>query len=237
MIAFLLGNKSRNESKYIIDVTKMLAARFSEEKWEYSVYGESRELLRFLEKHNLVNMACLDVTMDDGISIAEKTRAGNEDSFIVIVADNTIPPMQYIKPSIKAGALLMRPFTANSLKQVLEESVKSYMSDFENTDAFSGFVIDNKEGKQVISYSQINFFEARDKKIVVNAGNKEITFYDTIENLEQQLPDIFIRCHRSFIVSKHKIEKIFFSQNFIELKDGYHIPLSRTYKKVLKEWK
>lgn len=237
MIEFLLGNRSQNEVKYIVEITKSLAARFSEEKWVYNVYSNSFELMNFIDSRNLVNIACLDVTMENGVAIAESARSNNEKSFIVIVADNTIPPMHYIKPSIKAGSLIIRPFTLKTLEQVLEESVKSYMADFENADSSNGFVIETKEGKQVITYNQINFFEARDKKIVLNAGNRELTFYDTIENLEQQLPDIFVRCHRSFIVSKHKISKILFSQNVIELREGYNIPLSRTYKKLLKEWK
>lgn len=237
MIDFLLGNSNQSEAKRIVEISRSYAARLSEEKWQYHWYMESQKLIEFLEENNLVDMACLDVSMEHGIALAEKTRKSNEQAFILLVADKTMSPMKYIKPSIMAGALLLKPYTLQQAKEVIKDSIQTFMEEFSRENNREQFVIDNKEGRQVISYSQINFFEARDKKIYVNTGAKEMVFYDTIENLEQQLPDIFIRCHRSFIVSRIKVEKIFLSQNTIMLKDGSYVPLSRTYKKAIKEWK
>lgn len=237
MIAFLLGNKSQKETGKILELTRIYAARLSEEKWEYNVYENSKQIFDFLKKNELIDIACLDVTMNDGILIAEETRKLNEKSFIILIADNSISPMKYIRPGIKAESLLMRPYSQDDLKEILFEAVCDFMRKFETLNNNNGFVIENKEGKTVIPYDSINYFEARDKKIFVNAGNREISFYDTIDNLEKQLPDMFVRCHRSFIISKFKINKIIFSQNLVELKGDYGIPLSRTYKKLLKEWK
>ena len=90
----------------------------------------------------------------------------------------------------------------------------------------------------MFEYSAICFFEARNKKIYLNTGAKEYGFYSTMEQLEQELSTSFIRCHRSFIVNVEKIEKVMFSKNLLFLTDGYEIPVSRTYKSVLRPlWK
>lgn len=47
----------------------------------------------------------------------------------------------------------------------------------------------------------------------------------------------FIRCHRGFLVNQKKIERVIFSKNLILLADGYEIPVSRTYKSILKEFR
>ena len=71
----------------------------------------------------------------------------------------------------------------------------------------------------------------------VNTGNQEYAVYDTIDNLQERLPEGFLRCHRSFIVAKSKIENVYLSKNYIALEDGMTVPLSRSYKEVLKELK
>ena len=101
----------------------------------------------------------------------------------------------------------------------------------------SAFLLNMKSERKMIPYSRICYFEARDKKVYLNVGNQEFAFYDTIDHLEEILPASFVRCHRSFIVSKSKIDKIFISKNYLELDNGMTVPLSRSYKSALKELK
>lgn len=68
-------------------------------------------------------------------------------------------------------------------------------------------------------------------------GNKEYSYYDTLDNLENKLGSEFIRCHRSYIVSRYYIKKIQLSQNLIVLNDDSLIPISRSYKSRVKELK
>ena len=79
-----------------------------------------------------------------------------------------------------------------------------------------------------------HYFESREKKIYINTGSAEFSFYDTLDHLEESLPDDFLRCHRSFIVARRYVRTILLSQNTIVLEDGSAIPLSRTYKAVFK---
>ena len=99
------------------------------------------------------------------------------------------------------------------------------------------FVVDNQEGRVLIEYSAIYFFEARNKKIYLNTGAREYGFYSTIEQLQEELGEQFIRCHRGFLVNQKKIERVVFAKNLIVLTDGYEIPVSRTYKSILKEFR
>ena len=79
------------------------------------------------------------------------------------------------------------------------------------------------------------FFESRNKKVYVNTGFEEYSFYDTLDNIESRVGDGFVRCHRSFIIAKSRIKKVMLSQNTVILDTDCYIPLSRTYKSVLKE--
>ena len=71
----------------------------------------------------------------------------------------------------------------------------------------------------------------------MNTGAREYGFYSTIEQLQEELGEQFIRCHRGFLVNQKKVERVVFAKNLIVLTDGYEIPVSRTYKSILKEFR
>lgn len=237
MITFLFGMKEKQKAEEMVEISRIYAARLSEENWNYYIKCAKEEIAKFIEENNLIDMSCMDVTMAEGIELTKQVRKKNSNSFIILVADKNMSPMQYIVPDIQAGALLIKPYTAEMLQRVLSEAINSYMLRFLSAKRQEQFVVDSREGRIVISYDKIYYFEARDKKIIVNTGAKEISFYDTMDHLEQQLPDMFERCHRSFIVSKFKITRINLSQNYIGMQDDIFVPLSRTYKKNFKELK
>ena len=97
-------------------------------------------------------------------------------------------------------------------------------------------MIESREGKQYIPLNQIYYVEAREKKIFIRTKQEEYGFYDTIENMEKKLPESFLRCHRSYIVNMSKVTAVKVSQSLIEVQDDLQVPLSRSYKKMVKEY-
>ena len=61
-------------------------------------------------------------------------------------------------------------------------------------------------------------------------------FYDTLDQLEERLAGRFLRCHRSYLVNRSKISKVYLSQNILVLSGGEEIPLSRSYKPAVKSF-
>lgn len=82
----------------------------------------------------------------------------------------------------------------------------------------------------------IYYIEAREKKIFIRTKQEEYGFYDTIENMEKKLPENFLRCHRSYIVNMSKVTAVKLSQSLIEIQNELQVPLSRSYKKTVKEY-
>lgn len=151
---------------------------------------------------------------------------------LMLITDAAVSPLEYLKPGIAPDSLLLRPFNDSDLAERNREFMLSFL---ERKEGREGFTIDTRDEKLKIPYSQIYYFEARDKKLYVRTKNEEYAFYGTIDMLEQQLPSGFRRCHRSYIVSVSKIRKIVFSENIIELNDKLAVPVSRSYKSVFKK--
>lgn len=177
-----------------------------------------------------------DVSDKTSLDFLLKIRKEYDQTRLMILADVSVSPMAYIRPGLRAGSLLLKPWTGQQAYEVLYDFLDEYMeySQKEKSDGRDSYVIETKEGTINIPFSQIYFFEARAKKVFVCTGKEEYGFYATMDKLAAQLPAHFIRCHRGFIVNTKKIRKIVLSQNMIYLCDGFDVPLSRSYKAALK---
>lgn len=237
MIDVVMLNKDRRELKALHDTAYDISAFLSDSEWDWHLYADVKKLADYLETGGGADFSCLDLSCEQGVGWAETVRRKNADSFIMLVADAGISPMQYLKPSIMPGALLLRPFSRGQMQKTLRDALKQMLLAYEGDNRTGGFQLSQKADRKMIPYSQIYFFEAREKKVFINTGNQEYAVYDTIDNLQERLPEGFLRCHRSFIVAKSKIENVYLSKNYIALEDGITVPLSRSYKEVLKELK
>lgn len=236
MVSVLLNSASNKELSYIEGFTRHLASRISEEDWDYYVFATMREVLSFLSDSPLLDIACVDLTLDGGLDGAKQIRSLSTNTFILVIADKNISPMTYISPDVMATSLLLRPFDSNQLKEVVSKTVKTYFKKyFDNDVKEEVFVVDTRDGRQLIPYDRISCFEAREKKVFCITDSAEYPFYDTIENLEGELPRQFVRSHRGFIVNVDRVSRVLLSQSIVILDDDTEVPLSRSYKSKFKD--
>lgn len=99
----------------------------------------------------------------------------------------------------------------------------------ENEPEFLFFTVNKKRAK--ISVKEILYIESQKENIKIVLKEKTIITRHSISELEKKLPPDFIRIHRSFIVSKSKID--FFDSQDVEIQ-GNQIPIGRNYKNYIK---
>ena len=235
MISLVLCNSKKNELEKMEKHSHNLAAFLSEEEWKFNLFSDDRALENYLAAEPVVDIACIDLSLQDSIRLVEHMRKLNKHAYIILVATTEISPMSYMRPTILAGSLLIRKYSEEQMKEIFDEAFRIYLrSFFSDEEKEEMYVVDTREGRQLIPYSHIYYFEARDKKIVIGCAVDEITCYDTIAGLEDGLPDYFVRCHRSYIINMNKVVKMVLSQGEIILEKDICIPVSRSYKAELK---
>jgi len=223
----------KNDYKIIKFELKEMTAYFTNDYLEILDLSSNTDYRKFLIYQGFFDIICIDVTLEHGIKYAEQSRKMNPLSQIIIIADQKTSPINYLTPTIVATSLILKPLQEAIVKHAMQ-SIFGYYIIQEKTET-ELFVIESREYKQKIPYSQILFFEAKNKKIYACTVNNKYAFYDTLNHLEKELPrEQFIRCHRSFIVNRKVISNIKLSKNHLELQDKIKIPLSRRYKKAIK---
>lgn len=79
-----------------------------------------------------------------------------------------------------------------------------------------------------IAIQEIRYIESLADYVKIHTGNEQIITKEKISELDQRLPEYFIRTHRSFLVNQNHIKS--YNREEIML-DAGNIPISRTYKK------
>ena len=124
------------------------------------------------------------------------------------------------------------PVDATQLKNLYEES-RRVKQDY-------GLAVKQGSFITLIDYQQISHLQAEDKYVAVNHINGKKYLSDhTLSHLESQLPDIFLRVHRSTIINIRHILQIhtdFKSRYIITLNDkaATRIQTSSSYKEEIK---
>jgi two-component system response regulator LytT len=110
-----------------------------------------------------------------------------------------------------------------------EQTISTLSEEKEKYEAGSFTVRSNR--KQVsIEFGDVLFIESLGDYVKINLTDKSsIITKEKISSLEERLPDLYLRVHRSFLVNKDKVSN--FNKEEIEI-DNQAIPISRTYKKV-----
>lgn len=184
---------------------------------------------------SLVDIIYYGVDDTKDVESLKALRKNEPNSMLMLLASSKMSPMRYLKPGISPDLLLLRPFGKKDFETVNEELFDAFLRAQDEDDSGEKYTVNSRDGRFSIPYNKILFFEACNKKINVRVGNEEYDFYDSIENIINNVPDYFVRCHRAYLVNTKKMRKVRLSEGLIELEGGMTVPLSRTYKQKFKK--
>ena len=79
--------------------------------------------------------------------------------------------------------------------------------------------------EQLIRASTIVYMSSNLRKVTIHCRERSFETYARLDDLIEQLPDGFVRCHRSFVVNLAYVASL--EDDTIELHDGTELPVSR----------
>ena len=194
-----------------------------------SSIDEAKEALLSLSP-NLV-FTDYELSGEDGLKIAPFLP---ENCTLVVVTAHS----QYAINAIRANAFdyLLKPIDEADFikfKGRLIQKMKLQIGTINPLNNSVSFPIKENGETILVPYDDVIFIEASGAYSKVVTLNRKYIVTKTLKSFAESLPKTFIRVHRSYLVPKWQIAS--FSNNYICLKDGAHINLSKTGRKILQD--
>lgn len=161
----------------------------------------------------------LDVEMGamDGVAMAKKIRKENDTVQIVFITGYS----DYIAEGYEVAALhyLMKPVKEEKLCSVLDRAVAA----LQKTERMILLPVDGEMLR--LPVDQVQYVEAFSHTVSIVTETETIQIKMPISEMEKQLGEGFIRCHRSYLVGLKHIARL--SKTEVILDSGKVLPLSR----------
>lgn len=124
---------------------------------------------------------------------------------------------------------LMKPIEFNrfisAVHKAIPQSQSHISTGIQEEEPSMFFTVQKRRAR--VTFSSILYIESQKENIKIVTEDKTLLTRYSISNLEKELPEDFIRIHRSFIVPKSKID--FFDAQDVEIR-GKQIPIGRNYR-------
>ena len=180
------------------------------------------------------NLIIVDVTNLNDLDRVRYIRTLFSEARLLLLSNKQISPEYYLIPEISPDILLLKPYVYLKAVETVHKILLWCYQDRRRKQEKQN-LLEMQSGGEVyyFDYGEVYYLEARDKKIIVHMREQELSFYSSLQKLEKNLPEYFIRCHRSYIVNFMFIQKVDLTNSMFYLNEKAVIPISQKYKTEL----
>ncbi len=231
MIDVFICEENENDSVKIKDGC---TEYYINQNYDSEIYEckNSDELIEKVNDYELSAVYFLDCSEITDLMI-ERLQQSAKGSYLILMADNMKKILDTISPNIRPSGYLLLPAD----KEVIKDLIKSVCDEYENLTGESVcFRFKIKSRIYSVDITNIDYFEAANKKMILRTINQEYEYYDNFENVKSFLPDYFLRTHKSFLVNMNNVKNIDFKEMWLSFKDGAVAYISRGYKKDVEDY-
>lgn len=195
------------------------------------VYKSIPELMTDYEKgkeRNVADILLMDIDVDgeNGIEAVEELQKHYSQLKVIFITAHIDYSVDIFR--VNPSHLLLKPIEPERLKEALEK-VQHQLKDEEQ----ECYVVSFKGNLFKLRARDILYFESEKRTVILHARNDSWTIYRKLDEVQQELPEYFLRCHQSYLVNMNEIRCM--KPLKIELYNGEEIPISRPKYKETKE--
>ncbi len=201
MLNFVICEDSKN---VLNKLSTMLETIFVSHDYQAQVTFKAttaNEVLSYAKNHK-IDVLLIDIKLNDdfsGLELAQEIRKLDRDCYFIFVTGHS----EYVQVAYKFKTFdfLSKPITLERL----EETVDRLFDDIIRLPK-KYLRIDNKN--TIIDQDEIQYIKRDGMKLVFHTNSRNYETYSSFNKIQLDLPDNFVRCHKSYIANINKIENI-----------------------------
>jgi len=212
-------------------LSKMLESIFIKNNFDANisfVSDNADEILTFVNS-NKADVLILDIELKSsmsGLDLAEKIRSQNKDCYLIFSTGHLEYAM--IAYKLKTFDYLPKPITYERL----EDTIIRLFNDINGLPK-KYIKIDNKN--TLIDENEIQYIRRDGMKLIYHTSNKDFEAYSSFNKMQLNLPNNFIRCHKSYVANINKITNIDPVSNTISFENNSTCEIGPKYKSAIME--
>lgn len=225
MLKFLICDDNKNTLDCL---SKMLEGIFVKNDLNAKIVYETtcaNEVLSYI-KDNSIDVFVLDINLKSditGIDIAKQIRVNDKDCYIIFTTGHS--EFVFMAYKLKTFDYLCKPIS----KDCLEDTILRLFNDLHSSTLCRKYIkLDNKN--TLIDKNEIDYIKRNGMKIIFQTNSKAYETYSSFIKLQPQLPNNFVRCHKSYIANINNITKLEPSSNLIYFKNNTTCDIGPKYK-------
>lgn len=190
------------------------------------------EIIREVEKSENTGLYFLDIdlgTEKNGLHLAQEIREYDPRGFIVFVTSHSEMSFLTFQYKVEALDFILKDEPKELQKRICDcmEKVKNRYGRIRKGEGKT-ITITRGDRKFTLEYDEIMFFETsqNEHKLMVHTKTKSIEFFGKMKELEEELGNDFIRCHRAYLVNKKNIKEIRYTEKIIVMENQMECPIS-----------
>ena len=233
MLNFVLCDDNLN---ILNRLEKMLENIFTKNGYDASVVFKSDnadDILNFIE-HNVTDVLMLDINLKSnksGLELAEEIRKRKKNAYIIFTTGHLEYAMVAYK--YKTFDYIPKPITTDRLEDTIARL-------FEDANEVSKKYIKIDSKNTIVDESEIQYIKRDGMKLVFHTLSRDYDTYSSFNKFQDNLPNTYIRCHKSYIANINQIKDVEPVSGTITFKDGHTCDIGPKYKKdfmeVLKDY-
>lgn len=202
--------------KIIIDYNKKIEIDIRVE-----IFYSGEKLIEHLKNKDKFDLIFLDIELGSttGIDVASHIRNELDDHISKIVFITSKDGYERELFEVQPLNFIKKPIDSKKLKKCIQLTIKLLKIDNKSFKYKKGHNIIKVDIKDIL------YFESKGKKIKIVTYNGSSYFYDSLKNIEEELPRIFIKPHGSFLINFNKVKAL--KSKLALMENGTKIPISQ----------
>ena len=199
------------------------------------------ETVRWLNSEEGIMLAMLSIVTGQSdcrkqtVLLGRQIVRTNRDNYTLFCLHDARDMEALLNTGLRPVGVLVKPFSKEKLEKLLARIDRDYRELYEE-ESGACLIVDSGNSTYRIPYSRILYIEALDKKLTIWTKQQSISVRMTLNTLETSLPpELFFRCHRSYIVNMKAIDYVDFTAMEVILTSGDSMPLARTARDGMRE--
>lgn len=216
-----------DDDKNILQYLKKKIEITLEDNCQITTFESGYDLIEYIDSDiSNPDIIFMDIDLKEhlGIDVAKKIQQKFNNIKIIFITGYA----SYVEEIFEVETLYYpaKPINEEKLKKALNKDMEVIKVNKEE-------ILNIKTEVVSINLNDVNYIEGHLRTVIMHCGKIKKTIYKKLNEIENILPEKFIRCHQSYIVNMEKVN-ILTTNKFI-LKSGDKVPVSQSKYKDTKE--